>query len=64
MQLIREKSELEDNEYNLTNRLKKMETRFSTNEKQLLDTIAMNEDLQTKLHRTSGSFVATGPTTN
>ena len=45
MQLIREKSELEDTEYNLSNRLKKMETRFSTNEQQLKDTIAMNEDL-------------------
>ena len=66
MQLIREKSELEDKEYNLSNRLKKIETRFSTNEKQLKDTIAMNEDLQTKLMRASvsGSFNAgTGPTT-
>ena len=33
--LIREKSELEDKEYNLTNRLKQLENRFSVNEKQL-----------------------------
>ena len=33
--LIREKSELEDKEYNLTNRLKQIENRFSVNEKQL-----------------------------
>ena len=33
MVLIRDKSELEDKEYNLTNRLKKLETRFKANEK-------------------------------
>ena len=49
MVLIREKSELEDKEYNLSNRLKKLESRFSTNEKQLLDTIAENDELQVKL---------------
>ena len=37
--LIREKSELEDKEYNLTNRLKQLENRFSVNEKQLSDTV-------------------------
>ena len=31
--LVREKSELEDKEYSLSNRLKKLEARFSTNEK-------------------------------
>ena len=56
--LIREKSELEDKEYNLSNRLKKLESRFSTNEKQLLDTIAENEELQTKLTKAhKGSFL-------
>lgn len=56
--LIREKSELEDKEYNLSNRLKKLEARFSTNEKQLHDTIAENEDLQTKLTKAQkGSFL-------
>ena len=43
--LIREKSELEDKEYNLTNRLKQLEQRFTVNEKQLLDTVSENEAL-------------------
>lgn len=58
MTLIREKSELEDKEYNLTNRLKKLETRFNANEKQLLDTISENETLQTKLQKKNGSFIS------
>jgi len=57
MVLIRDKSELEDKEYNLTNRLKKLETRFKASERQLLDTISENETLQTKLQKKNSSFV-------
>ena len=60
--LIREKSELEDKEYNLSNRLKQLEARLGTNEKQLLDTIAENEELQGKLTKANkGSFLETNP---
>ena len=63
--LIREKSELEDKEYNLSNRLKNMETRFKTNSDQLTETIKENQELQVTLTKANNrSFLGTDGTEN
>lgn len=52
-----EKSELEDKEFNLNNRLKQTELRFQSLQKQLDETMKENSVLQGKLNTHNRSFV-------
>ena len=53
-----EKSELEDKEYNLSNRLRQTEVRFQAMNTQLDEAMRENATLQTKLNTHNSSFVS------
>ena len=55
--ILSEKNEIEDKSFNLENRLKQTQNRFSVVNSQLDDTITENQKLQGKINSRNNSFV-------